>query len=162
MALAYATSNRGGCHLRAYMAAPEILGKPEKVDRLTFSGKAELVKIYQDETASIDSLVLCKFASFSISKELFTELLSAATGIEYTVREFLECGERIWNLERLFNNKAGFSRMDDTLPERFFENGGIDRIMFEKSLDEYYLQRGWDKNGAPTEKKLFELGIIDY
>jgi aldehyde:ferredoxin oxidoreductase len=161
MALAYATSNRGGCHLRAYMAAPEILGKPKKVDRLTFSGKAELVKIYQDETASIDSLVLCKFASFSISKELFTELLSAATGVDYPVEEFLKCGERIWNLERLFNNKAGFSRMDDTLPERFFENDGIDRIMFEKSLDEYYLQRGWDKNGAPTEKKLSGLGI-DY
>ena len=162
MALAYATSNRGGCHLRAYMAAPEILGKPKKMDRLTFSGKAELVKIFQDETASIDSLVLCKFASFSIPTELFTELLSAATGVEYPVREFLECGERIWNLERLFNKKAGFSRMDDTLPKRFFENGGIDRSMFEKSLDEYYLQRGWDKNGVPTEKKLFELGIIDY
>jgi aldehyde:ferredoxin oxidoreductase len=162
MALAYATSNRGGCHLRAYMAAPEILGKPKKVDRLTFSGKAELVKIYQDETASIDSLVLCKFASFSISKELFTELLSAATGVDYPVEEFLKCGERIWNLERLFNNKAGFSRMDDILPGRFFENGGIDRIMFEKSLDEYYLQRGWDKNGVPAEKKLFELGIMDH
>ncbi|PWB54707.1 MAG: aldehyde ferredoxin oxidoreductase [Candidatus Methanoperedenaceae archaeon] len=160
MALAYATSNRGGCHMRAYMAAPEILGKPKKVDRLTFSGKAELVKLFQDETAAIDSLILCRFASLSISKELFTELLSAATGMDYTPGDFLKCGERIWNLERLFNNKAGFSRMDDTLPERFFENGGIDRIMFEKSLDDYYLQRGWDKNGVPAEKKLSGLGII--
>jgi len=160
MALAYATSNRGGCHLRAYMAGPEVLGKPKKVDRLTFSGKAELVKIYQDETASIDSLVLCKFASFSISKQLFAEMLSAATGVDYPVEEFLKCGERIWNLERLFNNKAGFSRKDDTLPERFFENGGINRSEFENTLDEYYLQRGWDKNGAPIEEKLDELGII--
>src|SRR4030066_1705766 len=108
MALAYATSNRGGCHMRAYMAAPEIFGKPKKVDRLTFSGKAELLKTFQDETATIDSLILCRFASLSISKELFTELLSAATGGDYPVREFVGCGERIWTLERLFNNKAGF------------------------------------------------------
>lgn len=159
MALAYATSNRGGCHLRAYMAAPEILGKPKKVDRLTFSGKAELVKIYQDETCVIDSLVLCTFASFSIAKELFAEMLSAATGVDYSVGEFLTCGERIWNLERIFNNKAGFSRKDDTLPERFFEKGGIDRIAFEKTVDEYYMQRGWDKFGMPAEEKLRELRV---
>ena len=159
MALAYATSNRGGCHLRAYMAGPEVLGKPKKVDRLTFSGKAELVKIHQDETCSIDSLVLCKFASFSVPIEIFAELLSAATGVDYSVEEFLKCGERIWNLERVFNNKAGFLRSDDTLPERFFENGGIDRNEFDRSLDEYYLQRGWDESGAPTKRKLRELGI---
>ncbi|VVB52237.1 Tungsten-containing aldehyde ferredoxin oxidoreductase [uncultured archaeon] len=159
MALAYATSNRGGCHLRAYMAGPEVLGKPKKVDRKTFSGKAELVKIQQDETCSIDSLVLCKFASFSVPTEVFAELLGAATGLDYSIGEFLKCGERIWNLERLFNNKAGFSRLDDTLPERFFEKGGIDRTEFEKSLDEYYLQRGWDGSGVPTQGKLRELGI---
>ncbi|CAG0974194.1 MAG: aldehyde ferredoxin oxidoreductase family protein [Candidatus Methanoperedens sp.] len=159
MALAYATSNRGGCHLRAYMAGPEVLGKPKKVDRFTFSGKAELVKIHQDETCSIDSLVLCKFASFSVPKEIFAELLSAATGVDYSIEEFLQCGERIWNLERLFNNKAGFSRKDDILPERFFKTDGIDRNEFEKSLDEYYLQRGWDEFGVPTGGKLRELGI---
>jgi aldehyde:ferredoxin oxidoreductase len=76
MALAYATSNRGGCHLRAYMAAPEVLGIPEKVDRLTFSGKAELVKSIQDESACIDSLVLCKFTSFSISNKYFVDMLN--------------------------------------------------------------------------------------
>ncbi|MFZ3384076.1 MAG: aldehyde ferredoxin oxidoreductase family protein [Candidatus Methanoperedens sp.] len=159
MALAFATSNRGGCHLRAYMAGPEILGKPKKVDRFTLSGKAELVKIQQDETCSIDSLVLCKFASFSVPTEIFVELLSAATGLDYSIGEFLKCGERIWNLERLFNNKAGFSRLDDTLPERFFEKGGIDRNKFEKSLDEYYQQRGWNEFGVPMQGKLRELGI---
>lgn len=159
MALAYATSNRGGCHLRAYMAAPEILGRPKKIDPLTFSGKAELVKIFQDETCSIDSLVLCKFASFSVPKELFAEMLSAATGVDYPADVFLKCGERIWNLERVFNNKAGFSRKDDTLPERFFDNGGIDKAKFDKSLEEYYLQRGWDENGVPTQDKLNGLGI---
>lgn len=159
MALAYATSNRGGCHVRAYMAGPEVLGRPKKVDRFTFSGKAKLVKKYQDEMASLDSLVLCIFSTFTISKEIFTDMLSAATGVDYSNEECLKCGERIWNLERLFNNKAGFSRRDDTLPERFFGNGGIDRAEFEKTLDEYYLERGWDENGVPTEKKLIELGI---
>jgi aldehyde:ferredoxin oxidoreductase len=159
MALAYATSNRGGCHLRAYMVAPEVLGKPEKVDRLTFSGKAQLVKMYQDEMATLDSLVLCNFSTFSIRKELFEELLSAATGIDYSIDEYIKCGERIWNLERLFNIKAGLSRNDDTLPDRFFGTGGIDRAGFEKTLDEYYYLRGWNENGMTTARKLKELEI---
>jgi len=159
MGLAYATSNRGGCHVRAYMVAPEVLGKPEKVDRLTFSGKAHLVKMYQDETAAFDSLVLCKFSSFSVKTELFVELLSAATGVDYSIDEYLKCGERIWNLERLFNVRAGLSRKDDTLPERFFEIGGIDRAEFEKTLDEYYRLRGWDENGMRKGEKQETLVI---
>lgn len=152
MALAYATSNRGGCHLRAYMASPEILGNPKKVDRLTFSGKPELVKSLQDEMASLDSLILCKFASFYISKELFSEMLSAATGVDYSLEEYVKCGERIWDLERRFNNMAGFSRSDDTLPDRFFENGGINRVDFEKALDEYYEVRRWVKGKGKQGK----------
>ncbi len=159
MALAYATSNRGGCHQRAYMIAPEVLGKPEKVDRLTFSGKAALVQFFQNETASIDSLVLCKFASFAVREKGFANLLSTATGVDYSTEEFQKCGERIWNLERLFNIRAGFSRKDDMLPERFFESGGINKEEFEKALDEYYQFRGWDENGMPTEDKLRELGL---
>ncbi len=159
MALAYATSNRGGCHLRAYMIAPEILGKPEKLDRLTFSGKANRVQFYQNEMASLDSLVLCKFTFFDISEKEYARMLSAATGVDYSTEEFLKCGERIWNLERLFNIKAGFTRKDDSLPERFFQNDGIDRTGFDKALDEYYGSRGWDGNGVPTKGKLGELGL---
>jgi aldehyde:ferredoxin oxidoreductase len=159
MALAYATSNRGGCHLRAYMVAPEILGKPKKVDPLTFSGKAELVQTFQNVTAALDSLVLCIFASFAISEKEFINMLSAATGVDYSTEEFQKCGERIWNLERLFNIKAGFSRKDDCLPARFFENGGIDRSEFEKTLDEYYHFRGWDESGVPKDEKLDELNL---
>ncbi|NJD76259.1 MAG: aldehyde ferredoxin oxidoreductase [Candidatus Methanoperedens sp.] len=160
MALAYATSNRGGCHLRAYMVAPEVLGKPKKIDRMTFSGKAGLVQFFQNEMAALDSLVLCKFASFAMGEEEFANLLSAATGVDYSREEFLKCGERIWNLERLFNIRAGFSRKDDILPERFFGSGGINRAEFEKTLDEYYHFRGWDENGVPTGEKLKELDII--
>ena len=160
MALSYATSNRGGCHLRAYMVAPEILGKPKKVDRFVFSGKPELVQKLQNETASLDSLVLCLFSSFAMADKEFASMLRTATGVDYSTEEFLKCGERIWNLERMFNNKAGFSRKDDTLPDRFFENGGIDRAEFEKALDEYYLLRGWDENGVPKQEKLEELGLL--
>ncbi|MFA4936237.1 MAG: aldehyde ferredoxin oxidoreductase family protein [Candidatus Methanoperedens sp.] len=160
MALAYATSNRGGCHLRAYMIAPEILGKPIKVEPKTFSGKAELVQMFQNATAALDSLVLCIFSSFSISEVEYANMLSAATGVDYTVEEFRKCGERIWNLERLFNIKAGFSRKDDTLPERFFGSGGLNRAEFERTLDEYYHFRGWDENGVPTKEKLRELELL--
>ncbi len=160
MALAYATSNRGGCHLRAYMIAPEILGKPIKVEPKTFSGKAELVQKFQNATASLDSLVLCIFSSFAISEVEYANMLSAATGVDYSTEEFRKCGERIWNLERLFNNKAGFSRKDDCLPERFFGSGGINRVDFEKTLDEYYNFRGWDENGVPTREKLKELELL--
>ncbi|MCZ7395128.1 MAG: aldehyde ferredoxin oxidoreductase family protein [Candidatus Methanoperedens sp.] len=160
MALAYATSNRGGCHLRAYMIAPEILGKPMKVEPKTFSGKAELVSIFQNATAALDSLVLCIFSSFAISEVEFANMLSAATGMDYSTEEFRKVGERIWNLERLFNIGAGFSRKDDTLPERFFGSGGINKAEFEKALDEYYALRGWDENGVPTREKLKELGLL--
>ena len=160
MALAYATSNRGGCHMRAYMISPEALGKPEKVDRFTFGGKARLVKTYQDEMAALDSLAVCRFAWFDVSKYEYAGMLSAATGLDYTTEEFMKCGERIWNLERIFNVRAGFSRKDDALPDRFFENDGIDRSEFEMALDEYYLLRGWDGNGAPARETQRELGLL--
>lgn len=86
-------------------------------------------------------------------------MLSAATGVDYSTEEFRKCGERIWNLERLFNIGAGFSRKDDTLPERFFESGGINKAEFEKALDEYYQLRGWDEDGVPTGDKLGELNL---
>lgn len=159
MALSYATSNRGGCHLRAYTVSPEILGKPVKVDRFTFVGKPELVKKLQNETASLDSLVLCMFSTFAMANGEFAAMLRTATGVNYSTEEFMKCGERIWNLERMFNIRAGFSRNDDTLPERFFESEGINREEFEKALDEYYLLRGWDENGVPKQEKLMELGL---
>lgn len=161
MALAYATSNRGGCHLRAYTVSPEILGKPSKVDRFTFSGKPQLVSKLQNENAALDSLVLCLFASFAMAKEEFAAMLRTATGVDYSTENFMKCGERIWNLERMFNVRAGFSRKDDTLPDRFFESGGIVRAEFEMALDEYYLLRGWDVNGMTTHEMQRGLGLLE-
>jgi aldehyde:ferredoxin oxidoreductase len=85
--------------------------------------------------------------------------LSAVTGIRYTSEDLLRVGERIWNLERVFNLRAGFTRADDTLPNRFFGDGGIDRGEFEDALDEYYRFRGWGLDGVPAGWKLKELGL---
>ncbi|MBA2848773.1 aldehyde ferredoxin oxidoreductase family protein [Thermosulfuriphilus ammonigenes] len=165
-ALQYATSNRGGCHVRGYLIAPEILGVPEKLDPQETAGKAQWVKIFQDLTAVIDSTGLCLFTSFALGAEDYAQLLSAATGFNYTVEEMLLCGERIWNLERLFNLKAGLDPSKDTLPDRFLQEplpegpqkGAVVRL--SEMLPEYYRERGWDPSGRPTEEKLRELGLI--
>jgi aldehyde:ferredoxin oxidoreductase len=159
MALAYATSNRGGCHLSAFMAAPEIMGKPVALNRLKFDGKAALVQYFQNLAAVIDSLVICPYAAFAIGEVEFASLLSTATGKSYTAEELLRAGERIYNLERMYNIKIGFSRKDDTLPERFFGEDGIDRELFGNTLTDYYHFRGWDETGVPSKEKLQELGI---
>jgi aldehyde:ferredoxin oxidoreductase len=160
-ALAYATSNRGGCHTRAYMIAPEIIGKPKLIDRRTLVGKPGLVSIFQNLSAAMDSLVMCRFSSFALSAEEYSDMLSAVTGIPYTSEDLLRTGERIWNLERMFNLRAGFTRADDTLPDRFFGDGGIDHGEFDRALGEYYRFRGWGLNGVPAGWKLEELGIAN-
>ncbi len=164
-ALEYATSNRGGCHVRGYMISPEILGVPEKLDPQELKGKPEWVKVFQDLTAVIDSAGMCLFTSFALGAPDYAALLTAVTGFEYTPEEALKAGERIWNLERLFNLKAGFTKADDTLPKRLLEEpmpdgpnkGQVAHI--DKLLPEYYKVRGWDENGVPTEEKKKELGL---
>jgi len=166
LALGYATSNRGGCHLRAYMIGPEIFGKPKLVNRLTFSGKSGLVQVIQNLFTAVDSLVVCKFALFSVGEEEWANILSAVTGVDFVSESLLEIGERIWNIERLFNLKEKFSNKDDTLPERFFqEDGGVEgrninKDEFLASLLEYYRFRGWDSKGVPTKEKLEQLNIL--
>ena len=158
-ALSYATSNRGGCHLRAYMVAPEIIGKPKLIHRLNPEGKAGLVVIFQNLSAAIDSLILCKFTSFAMSEVEYAKLLSAATGVDFRSEDILRIGERIYNLERLFNIRAGFTGKDDTLPEKVFTGkNALSRDVFNEMLQQYYEFRGW-KNGVPTEEKLRSLGI---
>ncbi len=160
-ALSYATSNRGGCHLRAYMVAPEIIGKPKLIHRLNPEGKAGLVVIFQNLNAVIDSLILCKFTAFAMTEVEYADLLSAATGINYRAEDLLRIGERIYNLERIFNVKAGFSGEDDTLPEKIFKGKhALSREIFNDMLNQYYEFRGW-KNGVPTEETLRKLGIYD-
>jgi len=162
--LNYATSNRGGCHVNGYTISPEILGVPIEADRKVTEGKAELVKIFQDLTASIDSAGLCLFTSFALGAPEYAALLSAATGEDFSADAVMEAGERIYNLERLFNKKAGMRPEEDTLPKRFFaeplENeaskGMVSRL--SEMLPEYYELRGWE-NGFPKEETLERLGI---
>jgi aldehyde:ferredoxin oxidoreductase len=163
--LAYATSNRGGCHLKAYMIAPEILGVPNLMERFSTSGKPETVIIFQDLVAAIDSLALCEFTSFALETVQYAKLLSTATGIEFTDEDIMTIGERIWNLERLYNLREGFSAEDDTLPKRLLEEpmpegpskGRVN--MLSKMLPSYYSFRGWNSKGEPTKEKLKELGL---
>ncbi len=163
--LAYATSNRGGCHVRAYLIAPEILGSPEKLDPHSTEGKAAWVKTFQDLTAVIDSLGICLFTSFALSPEDYRDLLVSATGFDYSLEEMMLCGERIWNLERLFNLKAGLDPQEDTLPKRLLEEAmpeGPNKgqvVRLHEMLPEYYRVRGWVE-GRPSEEKLKELGLV--
>ncbi|WP_407355061.1 aldehyde ferredoxin oxidoreductase family protein [Methanolobus sp. WCC5] len=159
MAIAYATSNTGGSHLSAFMAAPEIMGKPMLLDRKRYEGKAALVQYFQNLTAVMDSLVMCPFSILALDEVELCEMLSHVTGMKYSAEEILRTGERIYNLERIFNIRSGFTSKDDSLPERFFKGDGIDREVFKNTLRDYYHFRGWDDAGVPTGEKLKELDI---
>jgi len=165
MGLGYATSNRGACHLKAYTVAAEILGLPRQMDPRATEGKAELTKIFQDATATVDATGLCQFLTFGIGLEEILPQLSAATGVTYTMDDLLKIGERIWNLERLWNERSGMSGKDDTLPTRILQEpipsgpakGQVNRL--GEMLPEYYQLRGWTKDGKITPEKLKELGL---
>lgn len=174
MGLAYATSPIGASHMRGDPAYIELLGVPKQIDPLTHHGKAQIVKDWQDSFSVIDSAGLCVFFSVrnyvrpdeTIKPEGITELLSAATGLDFSLEEVCKAGERIFNAERLFLSRAGFSRKDDTLPPRIVSepmpNGPAKGMVcrLEEMLDEYYRLRGWDADGIPTEKKLRDLELV--
>jgi aldehyde:ferredoxin oxidoreductase len=168
MGIAYATSNRGACHLRAYTPAAELGVMPFgslKVDPLAWEGKGKLTRIFQDIHAVSDSLDLCKFSAFAQGMEEYTEQFNGVTGLNYTVAELLKCGERIYNLERHYNNQCGFGEGSDYLPKRFTHEpstmpGSVGSVCeLDQMLDEYYQDRGW-VNGVVPEGKLKELEIV--
>lgn len=166
MALAYCTSNRGGCHLRAYPISHEILRKPVATDRFDFAGKARMIKIAEDCNATIDSLVACKFSFFGASLEEYAELLAATTGVEYTPQQLKGIGERIYLTERYYNLANGFTQKDDLLPERFFNEWGssgdgievkpIDRRRFDEEMQKYYRIRGLNEQGEFSARDFLE------
>lgn len=166
--LAYATSNRGACHLRSYMIGLEILGIPRRIDRFSTVNKAGLVISQQNLYAGMDTLVACRFTGYGLDEDYYSRMLTAATGITYTGEDLMTVGERIWNLERLFNVREGFGRKDDTLPDRLLKEPltvGPTRgqvVELEPMLDEYYRFRGWDQEGRPTERTLERLGLRSY
>jgi len=163
--LAYATSNRGGCHLRGYTIASEVLGIPVKTDPLAHEGKPELVKAFQDATAAFDSSGLCVFTTFAWGLADLAPQVAAACGEEYTTEELEKIGERIWNMEREFNNRAGFTAKDDSLPKRLLTEacktgpakGQVNQLA--AMLPQYYAARGWDGEGRPTEATRVRLSL---
>ncbi|MBK6471421.1 MAG: aldehyde ferredoxin oxidoreductase family protein [Betaproteobacteria bacterium] len=163
MGLAYATSNRGACHLRGYTVASEVLGIPVKTDPLTADGKPELVIAFQDATAAFDSAGICIFTSFAWGLADVQPQVAAACGPEFTLENLSKIGERIWNMERDFNNRAGFTSKDDTLPPRLLNEpaktgpakGLVNKL--PEMLPKYYELRGWDTDGqlkAGTRERL--------
>jgi aldehyde:ferredoxin oxidoreductase len=165
MGLAYATSNRGGCHLRGYTVASEVLGIPVKTDPLEHEGKPELVKAFQDATAAFDSSGLCIFTTFAWGLADLAPQMAAACGEQYTTEELEKIGERIWNMEREFNNRAGFTEKDDSLPPRLLNEAAKSGpakgkvSMLPVMLPKYYEARGWDPQGRPTAATKARLGL---
>jgi aldehyde:ferredoxin oxidoreductase len=165
MGIAYATSNRGACHLRGYTPASELGLIPMKTDPLAWEGKGELTKLLQDLHAFSDSLDLCKFSAFAEGAEEYAAQYAAMTGRAFTVEDVLETGERIYNLERYFNNLAGIGEGSDYLPERYLNEpstmpGSEGHVCeLDQMREEYYGARGW-KNGVVPPEKLETLGIL--
>ncbi|WP_298666051.1 aldehyde ferredoxin oxidoreductase family protein [uncultured Methanofollis sp.] len=165
--LEYATSNRGGCHVRGYTISPEILGLPMKMDPSVTEGKPEILKVFQDLTGALSASGTCLFASFAIGADEIAAELKAATGIDYTTEKVMAIGERIYNLERMFIVQNGYSGKDDILPPRLLNDpipagpakGGVNHL--PEMLPHYYEIRGWDADGIPKKEKLEELGLAD-
>jgi aldehyde:ferredoxin oxidoreductase len=165
--LGYATSTRGACHVRAFVVKSDMVAGPQKTDKETINEKTKLVIKSQNKMAVIDSLGMCLFSSFVCDISDYRGLLEAAVGIKIgSDKELLRIGERIWNMERLFNQAAGFCKEDDRLPARFInepvkDDLGYDHVWPEKELiAEYYNERGWTDDGVPKEGKLRELGLL--
>lgn len=165
MALNYATSNRGACHVRGYLISPEVLGLPEKLDPQGTDGKATWAKIFQDFTAVVDSSGVCLFTTFAIGAPQFANFCSTATGFDFNETTLMTLGDRIYNLERLFNLKAGIDPGQDTLPKRLLQEPIADGPLkgevahLDQMLPAYYQERGWSQDGIPTDEKLEALGL---
>ncbi|MGC9490209.1 MAG: aldehyde ferredoxin oxidoreductase family protein [Thermovirgaceae bacterium] len=175
LASGYATSVRGACHLNSYSypwersaAFPE-LGYPEKSDRTKDEGKGVMTAKFQNLSSMLDSLKICKFAVLNgVEIGTMRKWLKDITGWDMSQGEFLETGERIYNMKRIFNAGMGFRRSDDTLPERILNqargSGGSADLLpdLDLQLEEYYRFRNWDENGAPGIALLRRLGLVEF
>ncbi len=185
LALGITTSTRGADHLRGRPAIDlyglpedfleEIYGGKMSSDYRSYEGKSRMVWWQELLYAVTDSIGTCKFQTVFLAVHApkwdeFSKLIDLASGMQYSSSQIMDIGERIYTIERMFNNREGFSRKDDILPERYFmeatpiglprvKDRKIDREKFEKMLNEYYILHGWDNNGVPTEETLQRLGI---
>lgn len=172
LAVAYATSNRGACHLQGFthvfernVTMPD-LGYTEVQDRHGVEGKGKFTKDLQDLMAIFDSVKLCKFTLLGgIRPKVIAEWLGAVTGWDIDHEMLMKTGERIYNLKRLYNIRLGVSRKDDALPPRVLTHrrgsGGSPHNLppLNEMLAQYYEARGWDEFGRPKPEKLLELDL---
>ncbi len=162
MGVAYATCNRGACHLRAWTPGIETTGEhdPHGTD-----GKSVWVAEEQNRTTAHDATGICMFTTAGAPLDDLIPVLSSATGVDYTMDDFVHIGERIWNIERLWNLKAGLTAADDTLPKRLLEEAHAEgpsagvTVNLDAMLPDYYAARGWTEDGRPTTEKLMDLGL---
>jgi len=184
-ALGIATSTRGADHLRSRPAI-DMYGLPEELlkevyegpvasDYTSYEGKSRMIWWQERLYAVTDSIGVCKFqtvfcAVHAPKWDEYSKLIRLATGMEFSKAQLMKIGERISTLERLFNLREGFTRKDDNLPERYFKEQTpiglpvakgrkIDRVQFEKMLDEYYALHEWDREGVPKKETLERLGL---
>jgi aldehyde:ferredoxin oxidoreductase len=162
IALGYAVSERGACHLRG---APlnELMGS---ADPLSYKGKAELFKTKQEDMHIINSSILCFFVSFGITLKEIYQMINPATGFNYSSpKDLAKIGERITNLVRIFNLREGLKKEDDRLPDRCLKEplpsgpARGEKVKLDILLQEYYNLMEWDKSGIPTKEKIKELGL---
>jgi aldehyde:ferredoxin oxidoreductase len=194
LALGIATATRGSDHLRSrpaidlYNLPEDVLRKiysfpveykgPLSSDYTTYEGKPWMVVWHEYCYMAVDCLGICKFHTTFLSPNMpnfqeFSELLRLITGMEMSPSEIWTVAERAYNIERMFNVREGFTRADDCLVDRYFEEPTpagldivkgkvIDRDKFYAMLDEYYEIHGWDSNGIPTSETMERLGISDH
>lgn len=165
--LAYAISARGGCHRKAF--CPEE--SKGQVSGTTLEGKPEMVIMEEDKAAYRDSLVVCKWAAGGRYDPYYPEALEAVLGYRLDHEDLLNVGRRAINMARIFNLRQGYSRKDDTLPERFFiEQKGSGPLASYTSVredlevlkDRYFQLRGWANDGTPKLQTLSRLGLADF
>ncbi|MDD3170135.1 MAG: aldehyde ferredoxin oxidoreductase family protein [Eubacteriales bacterium] len=163
MSLAYAVSDRGACHMRAYAPNEEVFAA--SIPPYTAEGKGEMVYNLAVFNAVKFSLCICDFWA-TLSFERMAELMTMVTGREWTEQEMTEVGTRVINIARAFNQREGFDRKDDTIPKRLvneaLQSGAaagqkIPQEAFEDMLDQYYAVLGWDKNGMIPDYMLCQL-----
>jgi aldehyde:ferredoxin oxidoreductase len=165
--LSYAVSPRGACHRRAWPPAKEILGN---YPPYTTEGKAAMIKGLYDENCVLHSFLVCDFASkfIPLSLEDYSDYIQSATGETFSRKDFEDIAERIETLIRMFNNREGLTRKDDTLPYRTLheplpdgpaKGQSIGEENLDKMIDEFYALRGWDRSGTPTPETIKKLGL---
>jgi aldehyde:ferredoxin oxidoreductase len=165
LGLHFATCNYGPHHLYGNTFIDELLNVHEKIDPWEIEGKALLVKDYQDTTAVMDSLGLCSWPLMGLKFKNYVPMTNSCLGTSYSADDLLTIGERVWNMERLFNMSAGFDAAHDVLPDRFTQEpiaegpaeGQVSRV--QEMRPEYYQLRGWSEVGAPLPETLIKLGL---